>query len=198
MSKTNKVSKTKVSKPKAPTKPKNKKVVETPDILEVKLVSYTVQATIPTMAYGNIQPTITVEARTMEDAKRAVMPHIEELYQTYAEAPRDGSSRPIFARKASVTSTEKVVSQPPANNPETIKAPEAPAKSVKPAVNTDEEEAPAPHSAAFLKAENAIKATQSKDALDMIEGQIQKSEKISEHEKPMLLTLVIKKRKELN
>jgi hypothetical protein len=203
MSKSKKV----VKKAPAP-KPKKEKVSTTLPALEVKLVSYVVTATIPTMMYGNIQPRIEVQARTMEDAKRAVMPHIEELFDAYLEEPRDGKPA-RFMRKASVEATEKKVAPAditpgkatapapapapkPAPSPEPTKAPE------KDLIGESDDEAPAPKSPAYLKAEGAVKNAMSKDALNMIEEQIQKSVKLTADEKPLLLTELLKKRKEFN
>lgn len=196
---TKKVSSPKATKAKGDKK-KSVKVVQ-PDLV-IKLVSYTVEAIIPTMMYGNITPKITVEARTMEDAKLAVMPHIEELYNTYAVEPMDGR-KPAFMSKASVTATERVVPQnvpgkavdpiKPVEKPTTpTPTPTAP-KSELDALAEDLKTSPA-----YDKALSAIKNSMSKDALGLIEEQIQKSTRLTESEKPLLLSEVLKKRKEFN
>jgi len=206
------MAKKKNSSPKA-TKAKtdgSKKIVVTPPTLVIKLVSYTVRATIPTMMYGNIQPEITVEARTMEDAKLAVFPHIEELYQTYCEEPRDGR-KPAFMSRASVTATERIVPQTPVAPAQKTAPVEVPGKQTTPP--TPQAIAQAPEepkteldafaedlkkSPAYTKAEGAIKGAMSLDALNLIENQIQASVKLTKEEKPSLLTEVLKKRKEFN
>jgi len=181
---------------------KKKEVKPVPPELKIKLVSYTVRATIPTMMYGNIQPEITVEARTMEDAKLAVFPHIEELYQTYCEEPRDGR-KPAFMSKASVTATERMVVVSAVAKTELKKGE---AVKIEPEASAPVPEAPKTEldafaedlkkSPAYTKAENAIKGAMSKDALNLLEDQIQKSVKLTPDEKPLLLAEVLKKRKE--
>jgi len=47
------------------------------------LVKYTLKAVIPTGPYANIQPEITVEAVTIEEAKALIMPHIDGLFKEY-------------------------------------------------------------------------------------------------------------------
>ncbi len=177
--------------------------VPTPPELKIKLITYTVRATIPTMAYGNIMPEITVEARTMEDAKLAVFPHIEDLYETYCEEPREGR-KPRFMSKASVTATEKIVPQPAKPTQPDVKSthplnptgPTGPTPA--PATELDAFADDLKKSPAYSKAEGAVKGAMSKDALGLIEDQIQKSTKLSEEEKPLLLTEVLKRRKEFN
>lgn len=173
-----------------------------------ELVTFSVKATIPTQMYGNIMPEIVVKAKTIEEAKAIVMPAIESLYVEYAEKPRDGSSI-SFMSKANVTATEKkvnVIPKPVAPAPAPEKKPEAPAQApasapVAPVKTPAQESADEladdlAKSPAYTKAENAIKNSMSLDALNMIEDQIQKSVKLTADEKPMLLTDVLKKRKE--
>lgn len=50
-------------------------------------MKYTVTAVIPTVQYGNIQPSIEVEAESFDQAQAMVMPHIEELWSVYADKP---------------------------------------------------------------------------------------------------------------
>lgn len=155
------------------------------------------------MMYGNILPSITVEARTMEDAKRAVMPVIEELYQTYCTAGADGKL-PKFVDRSSVTAVEKIVPQTPppamavAQGPIVVhhtqavnKAPEAPKTALDALVDDLRE------SVAYTKAKNAVNNCTTLDALNMIESQIQNSVKLTTDEKPLLLSEILKKRKEL-
>lgn len=179
-------------------KKEKKNVPHAPVKLEVKLVSYTMKAVIPTMMYGNIAPEITVEARTIEEASRACLAHIEDLYRNYAEDGRDG--RPAkFLQKASVVETvrstepKKVESNPPSTPPQTVVSPDPSPKKEEP-IETPLAEKSAP----FLKAEKAVAGAMSLDALGLIEDQIQKSTKLSVEEKPLLLEAVLKKRKELN
>jgi len=176
-----------------------------------ELVTFSVKATIPTQQYGNIMPEIVVKAKTIEEAKAIVLPMIESLYVQYCEKPRDGGSVSFMSR-SSVTVEEKKVDVP---KPEP-KAPEikketgpmsadrqntmtpdpaakvtAPAESVEDLANDLNDRSPA-----FIKASKAISSCKSKDALDLIEGQIQKSVKLTPEEKPLLLTELLKKGKE--
>ena len=48
-------------------------------------MKYTITATIPTGQYANLQPSIEVEAGSMEEAEKLVMPHIEDLSAKYGE-----------------------------------------------------------------------------------------------------------------
>jgi hypothetical protein len=50
-------------------------------------MKYTITAVIPTVQYGNIQPSIEVEADTFEEANAMAMPHIEKLWAKYSEKP---------------------------------------------------------------------------------------------------------------
>lgn len=53
--------------------PRTKKV-------KVKLVKYTMGATIPTGEYSNLRPEITVEAETLQEAEEFMIPYIEHLF----------------------------------------------------------------------------------------------------------------------
>ena len=198
-----KKTKTKVApKPKKEVAPKAEKVKKVV-VPKYELLTFSVKATIPTQMYGNIMPEIVIKAKTIEDARAVVLPAIESLYVAYCEKPRDGSVV-SFMNKASVTSVEKKVEVPPATKPATpATAPVAPVapKTITPATpapaeDNFEADENAPKSPAYEKASGAIKNSMSLDALNLIEGQIQKSEKLSAEEKPMLLTEVLKKRKE--
>jgi len=205
-----KVSKKKVPTPKVekvekPVKEKKVKVV----IPKYELVSFSIKATIPTQMYGNMMPEIVIKAKTIEDAKAIAMPAIEEIYIKYCEKPRDGST-PAFMSKASVTAEERKVTPttiapvapvapaPAKLTPQGGTAPSVPVTPpapapVAPTAENTEDVAKTP---AYEKAEKAISGAMSLDALNLIEDQIQKSVKLTAEEKPMLLTLVLKKRKE--
>lgn len=51
------------------------------------MMKYTVTAVIPTVTYGNIQPSIEVVADSFEEAQAKVMPHIEALWAQYSSTP---------------------------------------------------------------------------------------------------------------
>lgn len=172
-----------------------KTVVKKDKVPKYELISFSVKATIPTQMYGNIMPEIVIKTKTIEEAKAIIMPVIEELHSTYAEKPRDGS-HVSFMNKANVTVTEKKVDVTPAVkgaegfNPDTTEKPKTPAQESADSLATDLTKSPA-----YTKAESAVKNCSSIDALNMIEDQIQKSVKLSDKEKPELLTEVLKKRK---
>lgn len=182
--------KTKVDpKPNKLVKPKKYEINEK---AQVRLISFTVGATIPTMMYGNIIPSITVEAPTIEEAKAFALPVIEELYANYAEA--QNGQFPKFMNKSKVTVEEKTVDVSPTVKKNYLEKdpPGQPTSDLEP-IQMGVVKTPA-----YEKASNAVKNSMSMDALNLIEDQIQKSEKLSAQEKPMLLTEVLKKRKEFN
>lgn len=163
---------------KTPSK-KVKKAKVTP--VNVRLVSLTVGAVIPTQSYGNIQPSITVEATTIEEARALVMPVIEGLIAKYAE------TRPGFLGKVEVT--EKVI-VPPAKAPESPSS--APAPAVAP-VSTESKPVETvatstePKNENVAKAEKAISLALTQEAVDVIQKQIENSTKIPEKFKKGLI-----------
>jgi hypothetical protein len=179
----------------APKPNKEKKVINREN--KPEFVQIVVRAVIPTQQYGNIQPEVTVKGGTFEQARDFAMPMIEQLYQHYAEIPVNGVV-PKFFNKASVTAVEKKVDVPATVAP----AVSTPASSL-PGYNPDKlgfdkkEEPKIVKNEAYLKAENAIGSAHSSEALDLIEEQIQKSVKISPDDKPLLLTILLKKKKDL-
>lgn len=182
--------------------PKKKKEVAT-----VKLVTFSMKAVIPVQQYGNLQPEITVTAPSIEEARAVVLPIIEDLYQHYAEATNDGRT-PKFFKKPEVKVVEKVVTPPaPAQNSALTPAKEEPAgiataiAKKEPVVEGDvpfvgTTHPDAPKTPGLIKGEGMVAGCMSRDALDVVEGQIKKSVKLSANEKDILLTLVLKKRKE--
>lgn len=152
----------------------------------VKLVSFTVGATIPTQQYGNIQPKIEVTAPTIEEARHIVMPIIEELYKQYAEKPLSGKE-PSFYGKVTETVKEVVPATP---TPAAIAEAPAETVAVEP-VNTTPKPEP------VVKAEKAIKNASTEAAATLIQDQIEKSVKIPQEFKDGLLKLCLQKRKEL-
>lgn len=144
-----------------------------------RFVSFTFGATIPTQSFGNIQPHITVEAPTYEEARDFAIPKIEELYRKYAEI------KPEFLGK--ITETVREVTPPVQETPE--KEPEVAPK--EPVVTPTEDSAP------VAKAKKAISLAMTYDAIKIVEDQIMKSVKILPEEKPALYELTLKKAKEL-
>lgn len=52
-----------------------------------KLTKYTLTATIPTQQYGNIQPSIEVEADSLDEAEDFAVPHIQALWSKFGSKP---------------------------------------------------------------------------------------------------------------
>lgn len=172
---------------------KNPKVVKDKTTPKEKLipVRFLVRTVIPVQQYGNIQAEIEINAESIESAKSIVMPHIEELYQKYAEQNRDGKN-PTFYNKANVTVEEKNVET--TSKQSTTLAPIPTFNTKKPAlVEPVIEKTPG-----YIKAEDAVLNATSKDALDVVEEKIKKSIKLTEQEKASLYVLVITKRKQFN
>lgn len=148
---------------------------------KVRFVSFTFGATIPTQAFGNVQPQIVVEAPSYEEAAAFAIPKIEELYAKYAEV------KPTYLSK--ITETVKTVAPVPVAP---VAAPEATAPAA-PAVEAPvAPQTPKPES--VLKAEKAISLAATADAALAIQTQIENSVKIPAEFKPALITLVLQKR----
>ena len=174
-----------------PKKEKKEKIMG-PLALNYELISFSVKATIPVMAYGNIIPEIVVKTRTIEEAEQVVLPVIEKLFEFYSE------------NKSSVTVKEKQVVVPLKPTPVENKKPTgvltqaAAVAPVTPKAAVEElAQELSPKSPAFLKANSAINSATSLEALGLIEEQVQKSVKLSPEEKPLLSVEILKKRKEL-
>lgn len=52
-------------------------------------MKYTISATIPTVQYGNMQPSIEVEADSFEEARAIVMPEIQSLWNSVCEEGKE-------------------------------------------------------------------------------------------------------------
>lgn len=147
-----------------------------------KLISYTMKATIPTGQYANIQPEVTVQAASIEAAERAVMPYFETLFAKY----RDGGIKPVESVRPVASTVPTIV---PLSAP---KAPEVPKTPIAPATATIVLTAP------FNRAKDTIGSCLSLEALGLVEGQVEKSEKLIPDEKQQLAAIILLKRKELN
>jgi len=181
---------------------KEKKVKVKP---AVKLIRYSVKAVIPTGAYANIQPEIVVEANTLEEAEKFVMPYMEKIFAKYREPQvvSSVSQSPIGAYiklPKSVTTTASAVSKPPVNVATTSPAAELvtplagetcemPPKEKKPTTpNT---------TVSFTRAFRAVMSCMTVEALDLIKNQIIKSVKLTDSEKAELAIVVEAKLTEL-
>lgn len=58
-----------------------------------KLLKYTLTAVVPVAQYANLQPSIEVEAETMEEAQEMVLPFIEEFFNKYSEKHKIGAQK---------------------------------------------------------------------------------------------------------
>lgn len=153
---------------------------------KIRFVSFTFGATIPTQSFGNVQPHITVEAPTYEEARDFAIEKIEELYKKYAEI------KPEFLGKITVVEKEVAASVPQTQE----KTVEVKAETPEVAPNAPEVKAPE-DSEPVKKAKKAISLAATYDAVKLIEEQIQKSVKIKPEEKPALYELTLKRAKEL-
>ncbi len=50
-----------------------------------KMIKYKISAVVPVAQYANLQPEIEVEAKTIEEAEKVVLPYIEDFFNKYAE-----------------------------------------------------------------------------------------------------------------
>jgi hypothetical protein len=135
----------------------------------VKLVSYTMKSTIPTGNYENIQPEITVTASNLIEAHKYCMDFIVSLHRQFS----------INAERGPVIAT------PP--TPENI-------KTTVPQNNSTATES----SPSFNKAKQAIDSCLTPEALNLIAEQVNKSVKLNDQEKGLLLELATAKTAEFN
>lgn len=149
---------------------------------DVVLVSYSMKMTIPTGQYANIIPEILVKAGTVEDAHDFIAPHMNKLWKEYFMI----NERPRPTEKMTVTPTPSDIS---------VTVPKTAMDSGTTTIN--EVKSPV-ESVALTKATQAVNSCVSKEALDMIKTQIDKSVKLNSGDKSALLKLVETKSTELN
>jgi len=165
----------------------------------VQLVSFSVTAIIPTQQYGNIQPTITVTAPSIEEAREVVMPALESIYLAYAESVPRGKAFFVAPKITEETRIiEKAVTAVPAVVPTPVAVPvsvvaPAPAPVVAPAPVASVAE----KSESFKKAARAISLALGHPALDMIRAQIESSIKIDPSDKPELIASLVNRKNEI-
>ncbi len=58
-----------------------------------KLTKYTLTAVVPVAQYANLQPSVEVEAETLEEAQAMVLPFIEEFFNKYSEKHKIGAEK---------------------------------------------------------------------------------------------------------
>jgi hypothetical protein len=56
-------------------------------------VKYTLTAVVPVAQYANLQPAIEVEADSIEDAEKQVLPYIESFFNKYSEKAKIGAEK---------------------------------------------------------------------------------------------------------
>lgn len=165
-----------------------------------KLLTYTLKAVIPTGQFANIQPEITVQAATIQDAERATMPYIESLFAKY----RNGGST-VQVQVSTPVDPIKPVAQPAQAVPQKPQpvAPQPTAQAQGPvtAQATVPEKVPEASivlTVPFNRAKSAVESCTSKEALRLVSDQITKSTKLTQEEKNTLTMLVSDKGAQLD
>lgn len=150
----------------------------------LKLVSYEIKAIIPTGPYANIQPTVVVQARNLEEASDYVIPHINKLFGEFLNRSErikivDGTGTTIIPGNSEINVYVKAKEVQTVDN-----------NSGQPVVNAPQN-VPVTESQVFIKAKQAINACASPEALKMIRERIEKSEKLNDKEKFDLVEMII-------
>jgi len=149
-------------------------------VSKVELVSYSMNMTIPTGNYANIQPEITVKAQTIEEAHEYITPHMNKLWKEYYL---------ILERKPEpVVKPVKTVNAPVPAETQKAQVVATPAEAQKSPVA----------SAAYDKATQAITSCLSLDALTLIEKQVKDSVKLEPGDKIRLFKLCDVRKEQLN
>lgn len=177
----------------------------------VTLMNYTIKAVIPTGPYANVQPEITVQAPSLDEAKDYVLPHIDALFEKYLNLsdrpkPRVVDTTPV-AKPIDTTLGKTITSQVMPSTPAPVfTQPQATSSSPTPTVEQftpapevvepKKFEAEQPASTAFDKAKMAVESCRSIEALNMIAEKIEQSVKLDALDKADLSVLVEVKRKE--
>lgn len=167
--------------PKAPAaaKPETVKVPKAPKST-VKLVTFSVKATIPTGQFANIIPEIVVTAATLEEAKAYALPQMEALYDQYLnflENRKEIKAGEVRTVEPAVKAPQTAETSQKTDDKGVFPAPKAPVQ----AGGTSE---------AFQKAKTAIDSAYMPDAIELLGKQIQKSERLTDDEKKQLAVLV--------
>lgn len=148
-----------------------KKTLETEPKAEkapVTLVSYTMKAVIPVMEYGNIQPEITLTARTIAEAEEVAIAHIEALFERYV--PKKKEQLP--------TVTLPVVDVPAEPK---VHAPKTPELATNESVT---------HTDAYTRGKKMIEATRNVNSLRLMQNSVATSATLTAAEKTELTALL--------
>jgi len=57
------------------------------------MVKYTLTAVVPVAQYANLQPAIEVEAESIEEAEKQVLPYVEDFFNRYSEKAKIGAEK---------------------------------------------------------------------------------------------------------
>lgn len=194
---------------------KSKKVAPKKNVIikedKVELVEYTIKAVIPTGAYANVQPEITVKASSLEQAEAYVIPHINKLFGDFLNKSERREVVPTVTVKETPAPVAPVKVAPVAKVEPTkitvdgkatgmtvpekveVKEPLDPQKTNEDIarLNREQKTENPLHSIPYEKAKAAIDSCMSVEALAVIKGQVTKSTKLTETEKNALLMVVI-------
>lgn len=66
-------------------------------------MKFTLGATIPVTQYGNLQPSIEIEANTLEEAEALVLPKIQEMWNRVCEPGRELHIKPVTVSGERIT-----------------------------------------------------------------------------------------------
>lgn len=156
----------------------------------VTLTSYSIKAIIPTGPYANIQSEIIVSAKTLDEARDYVLPHIDQLFETYLN--RSERRVPVVSQTKGTEVKPIAITEVKSANVVDVTV-----KPVEPTVAVADK-APENKPNAVDKATNAINSCLTVDALELIAKQIEKSVKLNAMEKLDLGMLVVNKQKALS
>lgn len=174
---------------------------------EPRLVSYKMTAIIRTGEYQSVTPEILIEGGTLEEASAILTKEIDAIKLKYDPTIKRVVSAPIVnpvvpptppVRTTAPAPATALVSPPtktvadtiPPGTPITVNG--QPTGMVTPGAKEEVSK-----SEPFIAAEKVIVAAKSMDALEMIEGQVERSVKLTEDEKHVLLLMIIDIRKEM-
>lgn len=65
-------------------------------------MKYTLTAVVPVAQYANLQPAIEVEADTIEEAEKMVLPYIENFFNKYSEKHKIGAEKRVAKKEGRV------------------------------------------------------------------------------------------------
>lgn len=66
--------------------------------MAVEKVKYSLTAVVPVAQYANLQPTVEVEADSIEEAEAEVLPYIEQFFNKYSEKAKIGSEKRALSK----------------------------------------------------------------------------------------------------